>query len=185
MAWLPYLTPAALLFAETGFLFGLFVPGGDTLLITLGLLAGKGQMSLVWLLPLLFVGSLLGHSLGYFWGRRLGPGLARRVPEMYLKRTQRFLERYGGVAIVLAPQIPYLRTLMPFVAGASGFPWRRYFWLSLLGSLIWTQLITLVGYFLAEVLPGWAVFSIVFGLIGIGISPYLLKWYRRSRRARG
>lgn len=184
MAWLPYLSAAALLFAETGFLFGFLVPGGDTLLITLGLLAGQGQLSLAWLLPLLFLGSFLGHNLGYFWGHKLGPGLARRVPQAYLERTQRFLRRYGSIAIVLAPQIPYLRTLMPFVAGASGFPWRRFAGLSLLGSLIWTQLITLVGYFLGEVLPGWAVFSIVFGLIGMGISPYLFKWYRRNR-ARG
>ena len=182
MAWLTYLTPAALVFAETGFLFGLFVPGGDTLLIALGLLAGEGKISLVRLLPLLFLGSFLGHSLGYFWGHRLGSGLAKRVPEVYLKRTQDFLNRYGTLAIVLAPLIPYLRTLMPFVAGASGFPWWRYFWLSLLGSLLWTQGITLLGFYLGGVLPGWAVFSLVFGLIGIGVAPYLLRWYRQGAR---
>lgn len=181
MGWLAYLTPALLLFAETGFLFGLFVPGGDSMLLGLGVIASHGKLSLEWLLPLLFVGSWLGHLLGYVWGRRLGPNLAGRVPKTYLERTQSFLAKNGALAIIVAPQIPYIRTLMPFVAGATGYPWRNYLPLCAIGSLIWVVGISLVGFFLGELLPTWAIYVVVFGLMTLALLPSVLKWYREYR----
>lgn len=184
MSWLAYLTPALLLFAETGFLFGLFVPGGDSMLLGLGVLASQQRLSLEWLLPLLFVGSWLGHLLGYAWGRRLGSNLAGRAPAAYIERAQRFLAQSGPVAIVLAPQIPYIRTLMPFVAGATRYPFRSYLLLCGLGSLLWVVGITLVGFFLGELLPTWAIYVLLFGLLTLVLLPPALKTYREFRAER-
>ena len=97
-----YLWPALLLLLEVGFPLGVFVPGGDTLLLALGALAGKEKLSLFPLLPLLFLGSFLGHGLGYGLGRILGPKLLKRFPERLRPGANRFLNRFGPPALLLA-----------------------------------------------------------------------------------
>lgn len=180
----PYLVPAALLFAETGLLVGVFIPGGDTMIIGLGLLAADGELRLVPLLATLFAGSVLGHNLGYWWGLRLGPALFKRVPTHYLERTQRLYGRWGSFLIVAAPLIPYVRTLVPFMMGALRVPWPRFFLLSLLGSVVWTQVLALLGYFLGGLLPKWLVFVVAFGLIALGFLPKLVQAGREYLGAR-
>ena len=181
----PYLIPAALLIGETGFLAGLFVPGGDTLLLALGVLAGEGELHLGLLLAVLFVASVVGHNLGYAWGRWLGPKALERIPEKYLTQVNSLYARYGSALVMISPLIPVLRTFTPFVMGAVGMPWLRYFALSLLGTLAWTQGITLLGYFLGRVLPHWAVLLLVFGLLALAFVPTAWRWWREARGWKG
>ncbi|WP_279165399.1 DedA family protein [Thermus scotoductus] len=143
----------ALPLAETGLLFGFFLPG-DSFLVTVGLFAAAGHLALGPSLLLLFLGSFLGHQLGYFWGRRLGKGLKARMRPDHWEKTEAFLRRRGALALLLAPLIPVVRTGMPFVAGAFAYPYPRFLSLSFLGTLLWTQGVTLLGYFLGRALPG-------------------------------
>ncbi|MFN3368798.1 MAG: DedA family protein [Thermus sp.] len=156
-----YLLPALLLFLEVGFPFGLLVPGGDTLLLALGALAGEGKLSLYPLLPLLFLGSYLGHGLGFGLGRALGPQTLKRFPKRLQERAMRLLSRFGPSALLLAPFVPGMRTAVPFLLGALGFPWFPYLLLAALGSLLWTQGLVLFAYFLGERLPAWLLWPIL------------------------
>ncbi|TBH21408.1 DedA family protein [Thermus thermamylovorans] len=151
----PYLVPTLLLFLEVGFPFGLLVPGGDTLLLALGALAGEGRLGLFPLLPLLFLGSYLGHGVGYALGRALGPRVRARFPQGLIRRAERLLLRYGPSALLLAPFVPGMRTAVPFLLGALGFPLLPYLLLTALGSLLWTQGLVLLAFFLGQTVSPW------------------------------
>ncbi|MER3450796.1 MAG: DedA family protein [Thermus sp.] len=161
-----------LVLAETGLLVGFALPG-DSLLVTVGLLAAADRLTLPYALLALFFGSFLGHQMGYFWGRRLGPGLAQRVPKERLEKTQLFLFRRGQLAVVLAPLVPVVRTAMPFLLGALGFPYPRFVVLSLLGTLVWTQGVTLLGYALGHAVPGLerSILLVVAGVVLLSLLP--------------
>lgn len=154
-----YLVPALVLLLEVGLPFGLFVPGGDTLLLALGALAGEGRLALFPLLPLLFLGALAGHALGYGVGRRLGAGIRKRFPPELLRRGERFLGRFGPSALLVAPFVPGLRTLIPLLFGALGYPLLPYLLLAAMGSLLWTQGLVLLAFFLGQRVPAWLLFS--------------------------
>ncbi|WP_019551768.1 DedA family protein [Thermus scotoductus] len=173
-----YLAPAFILFLEVGLPFGLFVPGGDTLLLALGALAGEGQLGLFPLLPLLFLGSYLGHGLGYALGRALGPKVKVRFPQGLWRRAERFLLRFGPSTLLVAPFVPGLRTVVPFLMGALGFPLLAYLVLSALGSLLWTHGLVLLAYFLGQRVSPWLLWPALFLL---ALSPLL----RRKARAPG
>ncbi|WP_243030095.1 DedA family protein [Thermus altitudinis] len=164
-----YLLPALLLLLEVGFPLGVFVPGGDTLLLALGALAGKEKLSLFPLLPLLFLESFLGHGLGYGLGRILGPKLLKRFPERLRQRANRFLNRFGPPALLLAPFVPGLRTAVPILLGAMGFPWLPYLALAALGSLLWTQGLVLLAYLVGERLPAWLLWPVLLLLLALAL----------------
>ncbi|WP_457637643.1 DedA family protein [Oceanithermus sp.] len=147
-----YLGSAVLLFLETGALIGLVVPGGDSLVLALGVLAGLGKLN-VWLVWIsLVVAVILGQWSGYFWGRKSGPALLKRVERGHVERARRFLARYGRYAVLLAPFVPVVRTLTPFLAGAGGVPVLSYAFWSALAALVWISSVLAVGFFAT----GWA-----------------------------
>ncbi|WP_457630471.1 DedA family protein [Oceanithermus sp.] len=147
-----YLGSATLLFLETGALVGLVVPGGDSLVLALGVLAGLGRLDPFWLWFTLTVAVVLGQWSGYFWGWKSGAALLRRVDPAHLERARRFLARYGRYAVLLAPFVPVVRTLTPFLAGAGGVPVRRYAFWSALAAFLWIGSLLALGYYAT----GWA-----------------------------
>jgi len=142
---------ALLLFLETAVLFGLFVPGGDSLVLALGALASAGAVHPVPLWLALATATTLGQWVGFFWGRSLGPGLERRVDPDRMRRVRRFLGRFGAWAVLLAPWLPVVRTLTPFLMGAGRLPTAPYLLTSALAAWIWTGVLTTAGYLAA----GW------------------------------
>ncbi|GAA6754866.1 alkaline phosphatase [Thermus sp. 2.9] len=156
-----YLAPALILFFEVGFPFGLFVPGGDTLLLALGVLAGEGRLGLFPLLPLLFLGSFLGHGVGYALGRALGKRVRGRLSEVLLTRAEGLLHRYGPTALLLAPFLPGVRTALPLLLGALAFPLAPYFLFAALGSLLWTHGLVLFAYFLGQRVSPWLLWPVL------------------------
>ncbi|MCA1726801.1 MAG: VTT domain-containing protein, partial [Actinobacteria bacterium] len=137
-------------FAESGVLIGLFLPG-DSLLITAGIFAAKGDLNLWILLPVVFLAAALGDTVGYAFGRRTGPALYRRpdsriFKQEHLQRATAFYDRRGGSAIVLARFLPIVRTLAPIVAGATGMAYRRFVVFNLAGALLWGIGVTSLGY---------------------------------------
>ncbi|GAA6751890.1 DedA family protein [Thermus antranikianii] len=172
---------------ETGLLLGFFLPG-DTLLITVGLLAAAGKLDLPPALFALLTGSILGNNLGYYWGRLLGPGLKARVrPDVYA-RGQAFFTRLGPLAIVLSPFVPVIRTLTPFLSGSLEMPWRRFALLNLVGSILWTQGLTLAAWKVGNLIPnlGHYVLPIVVTGLLMGLIPSGLEYWRhRCRKKRG
>lgn len=147
-----YLGIFAIVFAETGLLVGFFLPG-DTLLFSAGALAAGGKLELPIVLITLFLASVIGNNVGYWWGMKLGPALQHRVRADYIDKTRAFINRFGLLAIIVGPFVPIVRTLTPFFCGATGYPWITFFLSNLVGSLLWTQGVTLLGYFLGKLIP--------------------------------
>jgi membrane-associated protein len=147
----------AIVFAESGLFFGFFLPG-DSLLLTAGLFAYKGELSLWVLMPLLFVAAVLGDNVGYWFGRKAGPPLFNREESLLFKRknllaAKAFYEKHGGKTILLARFMPFIRTFAPIVAGAVEMDYRKFMTFNLLGGLLWAIGVTLAGYTLGSLFP--------------------------------
>ncbi|ONH32416.1 DedA family protein [Pseudofrankia asymbiotica] len=153
-----------IIFAETGLLIGFFLPG-DSLLFLAGAYSAtaatgdRPHFNIGAVLVGVAVAALLGAQTGYFIGRRTGPRLFNRPDSRLFKRenvarAQDFLERYGyGKSIVLARFVPIVRTFMNPVAGVIGVPARTFLLYNVVGGLVWSVGVTLLGYGLGRSVP--------------------------------
>jgi membrane-associated protein len=178
-----------IVFAETGLFLGFFLPG-DSLLFVAGFLAGGPNpiFSLPILIAGLFVSAVLGNLLGYEFGKRVGPRLFSRDDSLIFKkahalRAQAFYDKHGAKTIVLARFMPIVRTFAPIVAGIGSMKYSVFLAYNMIGAVLWTTMLVLLGYFLGSVidvdkylLP--IVLLIVFLSFLPGISAYLKE--RRS-----
>jgi membrane-associated protein len=162
----------AIVFAESGLLIGLFLPG-DSLLFTAGLLIADGTYlhQPLWLMCLLVsVAAIAGDQSGYAFGRRFGPALFTRPDSRLfrrenLTRAHDFFGRYGARSIVLARFVPVVRTFTPVVAGAGHMRYRTFLLFNVLGGSLWGCGVTTGGYFLGQI--PFVKSNIEFILIGI------------------
>jgi membrane-associated protein len=146
-----------ILFAESGLLVGFFLPG-DTLLFTAGVLVQRESLheSLWLVIALEAAAAIAGNLVGYEIGKRGGPAVFTRPdsrlfkPE-YVERTRHFFDRYGPSAIVLGRFVPVVRTVITVMAGAGRMSYRTYAVYTVIGGILWTAAITLLGYFLGNV----------------------------------
>jgi membrane-associated protein len=153
--WIGYTALSGVVFAETGLLLGFFLPG-DSLLFTVGVVSGAGQLDIVWINAALMTAALVGDSTGFFLGRNTGPRIftrpdSRFFKQEYVRRTREFYDRYGGKTIILARFVPVIRTFAPFMAGVSGMRYRRFLSFSVFGSIGWVFLMTVLGYKLGRI----------------------------------
>jgi membrane-associated protein len=153
--WYGYGVLFLIVFAETGLLVGFFFPG-DSLLFTVGVVAGAGQLNIVLICTLLVVASIAGDQSGYFLGYRTGPKIfnrpdSRLFKQEYVRRTQAFYEKYGGKTLIMAKFVPIVRTFAPFMAGVGRMKYVRFFSFNIFGGVGWVISMTLAGYFLGGV----------------------------------
>ena len=175
-----------IVFAETGLFVGFFLPG-DSLLITAGIFAAKGDIPLGWLLFPVILCAIIGDQLGYWIGRGAGAALYRREDSLFfhrrhLQRAHEFYEKYGGRAVILARFVPIVRTFCPPVAGAAQMPYLRYFTYDIFGGGFWVGTMILGGYSLGRSIPN--ISQRIHYVIGIVIFLSLLPaiiGYLRSR----
>jgi membrane-associated protein len=138
------------IFAESGLFFGFFLPG-DSLLLTAGLLASRGVLNILILIPGLFIAAVLGDQVGYWFGAKTGPLIFNRENSLLFRRknllaAKAFYEKHGGKTITLARFLPFIRTFAPIVAGAAEMNYRRFVMFNLIGGLAWAIGVTLLGY---------------------------------------
>src|SRR5215475_1972658 len=153
--WFGYALLCGIVFSETGLLVGFFLPG-DSLLFTVGVVAGDGALNLGLVIVLLSLSAMIGDSTGYFLGRRTGQAIFSRPDSTFFKRehllrTKAFYERYGGRTIVYARFVPIVRTFTAFVAGVAQMPYLRFLPYSVFGAIGWVTLMTGMGYELGSV----------------------------------
>ena len=146
-----------IVFAETGLMIGFFLPG-DSLLVTAGLFAAKGDLQIGWLNVALIAAAILGDATGYWIGYRTGKALYSRPNSFlfrreHLIRTHAFYERHGGKTIVIARFMPIVRTFAPVVAGAASMTYRRFALYNIVGGIAWVLSMTLTGYYLGLAVP--------------------------------
>lgn len=152
--WLGYAFLGFVLFAETGLLMGFFLPG-DSLLFTVGVVAGAGALDVAAIIAVLMVGVICGDNLGYWLGRTTGVRIFARpdstlFKRAHLARAQHFYETHGGKALVYARFIPIVRTFAPFVAGVGRMHYPRFVTYSMIGALCWVPVLTLLGFALGD-----------------------------------
>lgn len=153
--WYGYGLLFLIVFAETGLLAGFFFPG-DSLLFTIGVVAGAGKLNIVLICALLALASIAGDQAGYFLGYRTGPKIFNRpdsrfFKQEYVRRTQAFYEKYGGKTLIMAKFVPIVRTFAPFMAGVGRMKYVRFFSFNIFGGLGWVVSMTLAGYFLGGI----------------------------------
>jgi len=143
----------AIIFAETGFVVTPFLPG-DSLLFAAGAFCAIPDTGLnVHLMAiLLFIAAVLGDTLNYWIGFKIGPKVFSRedsflLRKKHLERAHAFFEKYGGRAVILARFVPIVRTFVPFVAGVGSMTYRRFIAFNIIGGFIWIYLFTYLGFF--------------------------------------
>ena len=144
----------AIIFAETGFLFGIFFPG-DSLLFTAGLFAALGKIDLLTLIIGSMFFAILGDSVGYYTGRKFGTTLFKREDSIffkksYLDKAKSYFNRYGAMAIIIARFVPGVRTITPMVAGSVEMNYKSFLFCNIIGAIIWVLSMVLFGYFLGS-----------------------------------
>jgi membrane-associated protein len=176
------------IFAESGLFIGIFFPGAS-LLFTSGLLASQGLFHPVILIVGVTVAAILGDSVGYWFGRKVGYKLflrpnSRFFKHEHLQQAEIFYEKYGSRTILLARFIPIVRTFAPIIAGIASMSYRVFLIYNILGAVIWAGGITALGYFLGTRVPGVEKYLslIVIGIIVVSSIPLAIEaWKNRER----
>jgi membrane-associated protein len=185
-----YVALAIIVFTETGLMIGFFLPG-DSLLVTAGLFAARGDLNIVYLNLLLMTMAVLGDATGYYIGHKLGPALFRRessrlFKKQHLIRTQLFYEKHGGKTIVIARFIPIIRTFAPVVAGIAGMKYRRFATFNIFGGLGWVLSMTMIGYLLGRLIPNIDKYIeiVIIVVIFLSLVPGFVEHWRARRAIR-
>jgi membrane-associated protein len=152
-AWI-YVLLFLIVFVETGFVIMPFLPG-DSLLFVVGALCGVGFMSFPLAVAVLLAAAILGDQCNYHIGRYFGPKVFQWEHSRFFNRqaflqAHAFYERYGGVTIILARFMPFLRTFAPFVAGVAEMTRSKFTFFNVTGAFIWVLSICTAGYFLGS-----------------------------------
>ena len=173
-----------IVFAETGLMIGFFLPG-DSLLVTAGLFAARGDLNIVWLNLLLMAAAVAGDATGYWIGYRTGRALYQRPKSLLFRRehlvkTHEFYERHGGKTIVIARFMPIVRTFAPVVAGIGTMGYAKFASYNVAGGVAWVLAMTLTGYFLGLSVPNIDahIQLVVAAVIALSLLPGAIAWAR-------
>ena len=199
--WVQHLGTAGVIlviFAETGILLGIFLPG-DSLLFAAGIFCSQTRFGVHLNLAVILVGTavaaVLGGECGYQIGRAAGPRVLQRkdsrfFKKAWLERTEHFLERYGfGRALLLARFVPIVRTLINPLVGVLGAERRRFSPFNAAGGVLWTVLVVMLGWGIGSSLKGRSIDSFILPVVAIIVAfsliPIGLEYRRARRKARG
>ncbi len=184
--WLGYAMLFGVVYSETGLLFGFFFPG-DSLLFTVGAVAGAGHLNIVLVNLLLMSAALLGDSTGFMLGRKTGRRIFSRQDSLFFKReyvtrTKNYYDRYGGRTIVYARFIPIVRTFAAFVAGVMEMPYLRFLPFSVCGGVGWVFTMTMLGYELGSIAIVRRNFDkVILAIIFVSLLPTLIEIVKARR----
>lgn len=169
-----------IIFMETGFVVTPFLPG-DSLLFAAGALSATSSLNvfLVWLL--LMAAAILGDTVNYWIGHFIGPKVfereSRLIKKEHLIKTQKFYDKYGGHAIILARFVPIVRTFAPFVAGIAKMSYPHFISYNVIGGIVWVSLFTWSGYFFGNLPFVKTNFHyVVLAIIVLSITPIIYEW---------
>ena len=181
---------AALVFVETGFLLGLIIPGGETLLFTTGLLSGINTFQLpIWAIILILIGAaVLGDMTGFWLGQKLGDRLRHQPDTFLFKRrywdqSSEFYREHPRRALLVGRFLPIIRTFNPLLAAGSGMAWNRFLALTAPGCIAYVTILVLAGYWLGQQFPqlGQYVEYIFLGVVALVLGTLAIKAYQERQ----
>jgi membrane-associated protein len=177
-----------IVFAETGLFVGFFLPGDSLLFVTGMVLSRTHDISGLSLIPIMLLVSacgIAGNYAGYWFGKKSGPLLFNKkdtffFKQRYLHAAKKFYDKHGGMAIVFARFLPFIRTFAPIVAGIVLMDYRKFSFFNLIGCVAWVFSMILSGYFLGRAFPALAkhLDLIVIGIILLSVIPVIITYLR-------
>lgn len=192
--WAGVVGIALVVFAESGLLIGFFLPG-DSLLFTAGFLVHAGflPISIHLLVLILFIAAVVGDSVGYTFGRKLGPHVFKRPDSLLFRqenvqKAQDFYDKHGGKTIIIARFIPIVRTFAPVVAGVGKMEYKKFLSYNIIGGLLWAAGITYLGYYVGSWFEkmGWEIDHVLLPIIAliiiISILPPLIHIFKDKKQ---
>ncbi|RDB36853.1 MAG: DedA family protein [Spirobacillus cienkowskii] len=180
-----YIGLILIVFAETGLLFGFFLPG-DSLLIAAGLFAAKGDMNVYILLSTLTASAIIGDAVGFYIGYKLGPLLYKKDDSLFFRKkhilaAKEFYEKHGGKTIIIARFVPIIRTFAPTVAGAAQMNYRRFAMFNVVGAFFWVFSMVLGGFYLGRIFGEKIndyIHLLIGGVIIVSLIPLVINWIK-------
>jgi len=152
-----YLILFAIVFVETGVVIFPFLPGDSLLFASGTLTAAMGAFDLWVLIPVFLAAAILGDTMNYHIGHKIGTSippksfLGRIVKKERMEAAEKFFNTHGGKTIVIARFMPFIRTFIPFVAGASKMHYSYFLLYNIVGAVLWVFSCTLLGYFFGNI----------------------------------
>ncbi len=182
-----YVILFAVIFIETGFVIMPFLPG-DSLLFAAGTFAALKALKLGWLILGLSAAAIIGDTVNYWIGHRIGPKVfckedGRFFKKEYLDRTHAFYQKHGGKTIIIARFVPIVRSFAPFVAGVGRMSYGRFLAFNVIGGIGWVVLLTGAGYFFGNIPLVKDNYSIaVVAIIAISTVPIAVEYFKHKRK---
>jgi membrane-associated protein len=188
-----YLILFLVLFAETGLFVGFFLPG-DSLLVVAGVLAAPGSqsytLSIVTVIVVCALAAIAGNLAGFWFGRRVGRPLIERPDSRFFRRryliaADAIYQRHGGITIVVARFMPFVRTFAPIVAGISHMDRRAFALWTVVGGVLWACGLPLAGYLLGEAMGARLdalLLPLIVAIVVISVLPPAIGAWRGRRR---
>ena len=174
-------------FAESGLFFGFFFPG-DSLLFSAGILASAGYFNIFYLFFGSFLCAVLGDSVGYWTGKKLGPKIFSKPDSFFfnkknLDKTTKFYDQYGKKTIVLARFVPIVRTFAPILAGAGKMKYNNFIFYNVFGGFLWSFVVILGGYFLGNSIKNidQYILPITIIIIILSLVPFIKEILKRKK----
>ena len=177
-----------IIFCETGLVVMPFLPG-DSLIFAVGALSAKGALNPYGVTALMIIAAIIGDTLNYWIGYRLGPKVfrsesSRWLNRQHLERTHQFYEKYGGKTIIFARFMPIVRTFAPFVAGIGRMSYGQFLIYNVVGGILWIVIFMLAGFWFGNIPIVKRNFTLVIlGIIVVSILPGVVEYLRARRRA--
>jgi membrane-associated protein len=187
-AWV-YAILFVVIFAETGLVVCPFLPG-DSILFIAGTVVAVADLNVHVLVGVLIVAAVLGDSVNYGVGHYIGPKAFQRPDsrwfrQEYLRRTQAFYDKYGGITIIIGRFVPIVRTFAPFLAGVAGMSYRRFLCYNIVGGCLWISSLVYAGFLFGNI--PWVkenLSLIVVAIVVVSLIPAISTFVKERRDAR-
>jgi membrane-associated protein len=178
-----------IIFAETGLVVCPFLPG-DSILFIAGTVVAVANLNVHVLVIVLILAAVLGDSVNYGVGHYIGPKAFQRPDsrwfrQEYLRRTQAFYDKYGGVTIIIGRFVPIIRTFAPFLAGVAGMSYRRFLCYNIVGGCLWISSLVYAGYLFGNI--PWVkdnLSLIVVAIVVVSLLPAVSTFVKERRAAK-
>lgn len=183
-----YIILFGIIFIETGLVLAPFLPG-DSLIFVSGAFAAAGSFNIFILFAIFLCAAILGDSVNYWIGNYFGVKIFEKskwFSKEKLDKTHKFYEKHGGITIIYARFIPFIRTFAPFVAGVGKMKYSKFLSFNIIGAILWVTLFLLAGFFFGTIpIIKDNLTLVIYTIIVLSLIPPLIEYvkHRKNRKS--
>lgn len=183
-----YLGVSGIVFAESGLLIWFFLPG-DSLLFTAWFLASRNFLDIKVLIIMTFICAVIGDSVWYAFGKKVWPKIFTKKDSLFFSKehvvkAEKFFEKYGSKAVILARFMPIVRTFVPILAWVWTMKYAKFLTYNIIGGFLWTFWLCLLGYYLGNTIPDVDKYllPIICLIIFLSILPGIIHYFKVRKK---